>query len=74
MNRRNFLCTVVVSLFPSVAYAQKRKLYSFRIKYQSKPKGSVTFTTIEAHDEEESKTKLRKRFPQCVILSVEKQK
>ena len=73
MHRRQVLGLILSALVPGVVLADDRRgpIRPWKIKYRSKPKASIVGTTIQARNEEEAKAKLRKRFPQAIILSVD---
>ena len=71
MIRRTFLTTCLVAMSSSatasvIDLAPRR--FSFKVK--TKDGGIVGNVVIEANDVEAAKTKLMKRYPGCMILSV----
>ena len=67
MVRRTFLA-MVVCLIPSMVFAKNRK---FVFKIKTKSKQVIGNIVIEADNAEHAKYKLRQRYPDCEIMSME---
>jgi hypothetical protein len=65
MNRRLFL-----AVLPLLLVGATRKLHTFRFRIKTKSGSVVNNVTIEAFDVEAAKFKLKKRYPDCVILNL----
>ena len=71
-NRRQALQTILaIMLGCTPIQAQERKLRRFRIRYRTKPKGSINRVTVTAYNETEAKAKLLKQHPEAEILSLD---
>lgn len=82
MNRRGFGSILVrhlggvfgsVLLVPTSALAHTlaRKLRSYRIRYQERPKASIHTTIVQGYNVDDAKRRLRRRHPDAVFLGVE---
>jgi hypothetical protein len=69
MHRRSFLAAAAIAAVPTCyALTAANKKFVFKIKTKS---GSINDNVvIEASDAEAAKVKLRKRYPDCEILSM----
>lgn len=69
MNRRACLVAVVAAVIPAgFALATANKKFTFKIK--TKGGSIIDNVVIEASDAEAAKVKLRRRYPDCEILSM----
>ena len=68
MYRRSFLAAVIIATVPALALAAANKRFIFKIK--TKGGSIIDNIVIEASDAEAAKVKLRKRYPDCEILSM----
>lgn len=68
MHRRSFLAAALVLVPALDTFAAANKRFVFKIK--TKGGSIIDNIVIEASDAEAAKVKLRKRYPDCEILSM----